>query len=43
LWALPRGGTTRYADLMHNVRTKIDWVGAGLASAFMALLCYLLA
>ncbi|KAL3488271.1 major facilitator superfamily domain-containing protein [Aspergillus germanicus] len=43
LWALPRSGTTRYADLLHNVRTKIDWVGAGLASAFMALLCYLLA
>lgn len=33
----------QYSDLLHNVRTKIDWVGAGLASAFMALLCYLLA
>ncbi|RHZ49383.1 putative MFS transporter [Aspergillus thermomutatus] len=43
LWALPRGKSTHYSDLLHNIRTKIDWVGAGLASAFMALLCYLLA
>ncbi|KAL3469812.1 major facilitator superfamily domain-containing protein [Aspergillus californicus] len=43
LWVLPRGRTTGHADLLHNVRTRIDWVGAGLASAFMALLCYLLA
>ncbi|KAF4232601.1 hypothetical protein CNMCM8980_004848 [Aspergillus fumigatiaffinis] len=43
LWALPRSKTTQYSDLLHNIRTKIDWVGAGLASAFMALLCYLLA
>ncbi|GIK07220.1 hypothetical protein Aspvir_002877 [Aspergillus viridinutans] len=43
LWALPRSKTTQYSDLLHNITTKIDWVGAGLASAFMALLCYLLA
>ncbi|KAL2814584.1 major facilitator superfamily domain-containing protein [Aspergillus granulosus] len=43
VWALPRSRVAHRADLMHNVRTKIDWVGAGLASAFMALLCYLLA
>ncbi|PKX91192.1 putative MFS transporter [Aspergillus novofumigatus IBT 16806] len=43
LWALPRSKSTQYSDLLHNIRTKIDWVGAGLASAFMALLCYLLA
>lgn len=43
LWALPRSKSTQYADVLHNIRTKIDWVGAGLASGFMALLCYLLA
>ncbi|KAI9926191.1 hypothetical protein MW887_004654 [Aspergillus wentii] len=43
LWALPRSETLTHAQLLHNVKTKIDWVGAGLASAFMALLCYLLA
>ncbi|KAH1437703.1 hypothetical protein KXX54_009624 [Aspergillus fumigatus] len=43
LWALPRSKSMQYSDLLHNVRTTIDWVGAGLASAFMALLCYLLA
>lgn len=43
LWALPTSQVHRYADFIHNVKTKIDWVGAGLASAFMALLCYLLA
>ncbi|KAL3465835.1 major facilitator superfamily domain-containing protein [Aspergillus heterothallicus] len=43
LWALPQNRMARGAGLMHNVRTNIDWVGAGLASAFMALLCYLLA
>ncbi|RLL96983.1 hypothetical protein CFD26_106970 [Aspergillus turcosus] len=35
--------STQYSDLIHNIKTKIDLVGAGLASAFMALLCYLLA
>ncbi|KAF9891374.1 hypothetical protein FE257_004230 [Aspergillus nanangensis] len=43
LWALPGGKPYQYTDRLHNIRTKIDWVGAGLASAFMALLCYLLA
>ncbi|KAI9368725.1 major facilitator superfamily domain-containing protein [Aspergillus egyptiacus] len=43
LWALPRNEANRYADRIHNLRTRIDWVGAGLASAFMALLCYFLA
>lgn len=41
--ALPNSEAHRYADPIHNIRTKIDWVGAGLASAFMALLCYFLA
>ncbi|KAL5365343.1 major facilitator superfamily domain-containing protein [Aspergillus floccosus] len=43
LWALPKSKSHQYADRMHNIRTKVDWVGACLASAFMALLCYLLA
>ena len=43
VWDLPKGETYRYTDIVHNVKTKIDWVGAGLASAFMALVCYLLA
>lgn len=43
MWALPKGDRNQYADIMHNIRTKVDWVGAGLASAFMALVCYLLA
>ncbi|KAL1959162.1 hypothetical protein VTO42DRAFT_2667 [Malbranchea cinnamomea] len=43
VWALPTSEARQYADVMHNFRTKVDWVGAGLASAFMALLCYLLA
>lgn len=43
LWTLPRRDTRRYTDLLRDVRMKIDWVGAGLASAFMALVCYLLA
>lgn len=43
MWALPKSDDHQYADVMHNFRTKVDWVGAGLASAFMALICYLLA
>ena len=43
LWAFPRSEGPQYANRLENVKTKIDWVGAGLASAFMALLCYLLA
>ncbi|QPH17585.1 hypothetical protein C2857_002449 [Epichloe festucae Fl1] len=43
-WALPKshhGQTWRHA--LHNLREKADWVGALLASTFMALLSYLLA
>lgn len=43
LWALPKSEPHRYTGRLHNIKTNIDWVGAGLASAFMALLCYLLA
>ncbi|KAE8153196.1 major facilitator superfamily domain-containing protein [Aspergillus avenaceus] len=44
LWALPKGRRVyQRSDVMHNIKTKIDWIGALLASAFMALLCYLLA
>jgi len=43
MWALPKSDGHQYADVVHNFRTKVDWVGAGLASAFMALICYLLA
>lgn len=44
LWALPkRKDCRRAADYLNDVKTKIDWVGALLASGFMALLCYLLA
>ncbi|KAL4977587.1 major facilitator superfamily domain-containing protein [Aspergillus desertorum] len=43
VWAVPVGKATRYSEILYNLRTKVDWVGAGLASAFMALLCYLLA
>ncbi|KAH8427104.1 uncharacterized protein LDX57_004821 [Aspergillus melleus] len=43
LWAVPKSRSHQYADRIHNVKSKVDWVGAGLASAFMALLCYLLA
>lgn len=43
LWAIPAPEAHQYANRLHNVKSKVDWVGAGLASAFMALLCYLLA
>ncbi|EAW07069.1 putative MFS transporter [Aspergillus clavatus NRRL 1] len=43
LWALPRSKSTPNSDRLRNIKNKIDWVGAGLASTFMALLCYLLA
>lgn len=44
LWALPKSRTPRrLEDIMRDFKTKVDWVGAGLASAFMAMLCYLLA
>ncbi|GMF78897.1 unnamed protein product [Aspergillus oryzae] len=43
VWTIPKNKTVQDESLLHNVRTKIDWLGAFLASAFMALLCYLLA
>ncbi|KAJ5896389.1 uncharacterized protein N7473_005788 [Penicillium subrubescens] len=44
LWALPGSPHPRKLEnIMHDLKYKIDWVGALLASAFMALLCYLLA
>lgn len=44
VWALPRSyKNRRLEDILHEVKTKIDWVGAILASSFMTLLCYLLA
>ena len=41
--ALSKNKAHRYENPVPNLRTKVDWVGAGLASAFMALLCYFLA
>ncbi|KAH7170002.1 putative MFS transporter [Dactylonectria macrodidyma] len=44
VWALPRSPLDRrLVDILEDVKTKIDWVGAILASSFMTLLCYLLA
>lgn len=44
LWALPRSeDDRRLGDFLRDFRTKVDWVGAMLASAGMTLLCYLLA
>jgi len=44
LWALPHSpDRLSFRDRLVMCRTKIDWVGALLASAFMAILCYLLA
>lgn len=43
LWAFPKSEGAQYQNKLLNIRTKIDWVGAGIASVFMALLCYLLA
>ena len=44
LWALPKTHTgRRLEDILKDVRTKVDWIGAILASGFMAMLCYLLA
>ncbi|KAG5980531.1 hypothetical protein E4U54_006777 [Claviceps lovelessii] len=43
-WALPRSRYDRTVQgTLHNIRDKIDWVGALLASTFMALLSYLFA
>ncbi|KAM5350996.1 hypothetical protein ACJ41O_003719 [Fusarium nematophilum] len=43
LWALPGREARGFGDLVRDLRTKIDWIGAVLASTFMTLLCYLLA
>lgn len=43
-WALPKANYTRsWRSTMYNIRHTIDWVGALLASTFMALLSYLFA
>ncbi|KAG5992086.1 hypothetical protein E4U43_003853 [Claviceps pusilla] len=43
-WALPKSRYKRTVQgTLHNLRDKIDWVGALLASTFMALLSYLFA
>lgn len=44
LWALPTSrDDDNLKDILRDFRTKVDWVGAILASTFMTLLCYLLA
>lgn len=44
MFALPENRVVRdFATVLNDVGAKIDWVGAALASTFMALLCYLLA
>lgn len=44
LWALPSHGRNRtFNQVVQDLVTKVDWVGALLASTFMALTCYLLA
>ena len=44
LWVLPRSRDDReIGHVVRQIATTVDWVGAGLASAFMALLSYLLA
>jgi MFS family permease len=44
LWALPhRPDKLSFSDRMVMCRTKVDWLGALLASAFMVVSCYLLA
>ncbi|PHH90763.1 hypothetical protein CDD83_2719 [Cordyceps sp. RAO-2017] len=44
LWAFPKGQDKRsFKEIVQDMKSKVDWVGAMLASSFMALLCYLLA
>jgi len=43
LWALPRRRMERRMSIFRQLVTTVDWVGAGLASTFMACLSYLLA
>lgn len=43
-WSLPKSAPLGpLQNVAHALRTQVDWVGAILASAFMALLCYFLA
>jgi hypothetical protein len=44
LWALPRGfsGVAK-GDMWKQLKTKVDWLGAGLASAAMTFASYLCA
>ncbi|KAK0737991.1 major facilitator superfamily domain-containing protein [Schizothecium vesticola] len=43
VWVLPADGTTgNLLNVGRELRTKVDWVGAGLASASLALLAYVL-
>lgn len=43
-WALPKSHYERtFRGTMHNFKERVDWVGALLASTFMALLSYLFA
>ncbi|PKS08205.1 hypothetical protein jhhlp_005481 [Lomentospora prolificans] len=43
-WSLPKSTESRSMNsLIGDLRTKVDWVGALLASAFMAMLSYFLA
>ena len=45
IWALPKipGPGLGFKRSLRKLKTEIDWVGAGMASAFMALLSYSLA
>ncbi|KAH7038358.1 major facilitator superfamily domain-containing protein [Microdochium trichocladiopsis] len=44
LWALPHSpDKLSFTERIAMCRTKMDWLGSLLASAFMAILCYLLA
>ncbi|KAK7408825.1 hypothetical protein QQX98_009011 [Neonectria punicea] len=44
VWALPKSRRERrLQDILRDFQTKVDWVGALLASAFMTLVCYLFA
>ncbi|KAG4281086.1 hypothetical protein FPRO06_09991 [Fusarium proliferatum] len=42
-WSLPKSAPLGTQDIVHSLKTKVDWVGALLASAFMALISYFLA
>ena len=42
-WALPHVEKEVDGKIMHNLRTKIDWIGGGIASGGLAVLSYVLA